>query len=214
MVLVINSSPRDAEISFSKHLTQRLAAKLTKNTGEVKVIDLASDVPTLIDKEWIRASMRGEVSPVLAYSDRAIKDWKEHKIIVIGAPMFNLGPTAHLKAYIDQLIRYNVTFESAREMPDPAVLPYKGLLSSDHLVLIVACMSWDFKPGSTMANKDFLTPWLAAVLDVVGIHKVYPVIIDGIEEVEYLLKTREQLYKEADALFDQLISALRVKGEL
>jgi len=47
---------------------------------------------------------------VLRLSDTLIGELVQTDLILLGAPMYNFGMPAHLKAYVDQIVRVTRTF--------------------------------------------------------------------------------------------------------
>lgn len=219
-LLVLDSSPRNAESSFSKQMTSYIAKRLIARglVDHATNVDLSATTPPLINQEWIDECFnpQSQASDVLAYSNKVTDDWKQHDVIVVGAPMYNFGPTVLLKAYVDQLVRYDRTFTSPPETTDQlsennkhglsaSSIPYRGLLDARKIVILVVCSSWSFSDTSPLAECDFLTPWFKAVMALIGIKNVLVLRADSLEDVEVGFKTRNQKLRELEAEADQLI---------
>jgi FMN-dependent NADH-azoreductase len=89
-------------------------------------------------------------------------------IIVIGSPLYNYGPATGMKSWIDHLVRIDVTLQYVDDKPVGMLLDKKALVL--------------FSSGGTKmdSKRDFHTPWLRVVLEVVGItdHTILSVL-DG-----------------------------------
>ena len=127
--------------------------------------DLAEGIP-FVTEDWIAANVAPaeartpEQESQLAVSDRLIAELKDADILVIGLPIYNFGPPAALKAWIDQVARARVTFRYSENGP-------VGLLEGKKAYLVVAS-------GGTATDSavDFATPYLRHVLGFIGIEDV------------------------------------------
>eukprot|EP01054_Gregarina_sp_Poly1_P002960 Gregarina_sp_Poly_1__2959@NODE_182_length_11803_cov_169_166752_g162_i0_p8_GENE_NODE_182_length_11803_cov_169_166752_g162_i0NODE_182_length_11803_cov_169_166752_g162_i0_p8_ORF_typecomplete_len159_score21_08Flavodoxin_2/PF02525_17/1_7e09_NODE_182_length_11803_cov_169_166752_g162_i079488424 len=144
--------------------------------------------------------------------------------------MYNFGPTSYLKSYIDQLVRYGVTFTSSEEARSHQLVrtrslesstftsdtwkperynvkrvPYKGLLDSSKIVILIVSSSWCFRKGSALEKMDYLTSWFCSVMNMMGIRNVMVVKIDSLDEVEIGLKSREEKCNEAAKEFSLIV---------
>ena len=68
-------------------------------------------------------------------SEALIEEIFRASAIVVGAPMYNFGMPAQLKAYVDQIIRVGRTF--AFNDPESAN-PYQGLVPSRPVVIVTS----------------------------------------------------------------------------
>jgi len=116
-ILHIISSAR-GELSYSKGLSSAIVEKISqKNTiSQITVRDLVKDTPPHADEVSIyefykHPELYDEQSrKLLSYANTIVDEVREADIIVIGTPMFNLGLSTPLKAWLDQLIRAGVTY--------------------------------------------------------------------------------------------------------
>ncbi len=86
--------------------------------------------------------------------------------IVIGAPIYNFGVPATLKAWIDQIARARLTFRYTENGP-------QGLLTGKKAYILAATGGTEV--GSAI---DFATPWLKFVLGFIGITDVEVIAAD------------------------------------
>ncbi|MEO0699174.1 MAG: NAD(P)H-dependent oxidoreductase, partial [Pseudomonadota bacterium] len=86
--------------------------------------------------------------------------------IVIGAPIYNFGVPAAVKAWIDQVARAGITFAYTENGP-------KGLLEGKRAIIVVA--SGGTKVGSEI---DFAIGYLKFALGFIGITNVELVAAD------------------------------------
>src|SRR5688572_16153754 len=113
-LLVIDSSARSNR-STTRSLTRRFAEAWKQRFGDAAVIrrDLGATPPPAIDEAWIAAAFgepNGETPAALFESETFIGELFQADVIVIGAPMYNFGMPAALKAYFDQIVRVGRTF--------------------------------------------------------------------------------------------------------
>jgi FMN-dependent NADH-azoreductase len=116
-ILHITSSAR-GELSYSKELSSAIVEKISQqNTiSQIRVRDLVKDTPPHADEVSIHEFYKHpelydeQSKKLLSYADTIVDEVREADIIVIGTPMFNLGLSTPLKAWLDQLIRAGVTY--------------------------------------------------------------------------------------------------------
>ena len=161
-VLRIDASMR-RDGSTTRTLTDAVIQRLAP--ASVTTRDLADGIG-LIDQDWIGANFtdpdqRTDAQKArLAQSDALIAEIQQADVVVIGAPIYNFGVPAALKAWIDQIARARVTFKYTENGP-------VGLLEGKRAVVVVAS-------GGTPVDSaiDFVTPYMRHVLGFIGIHDV------------------------------------------
>lgn len=116
-VLHIISSARGSQ-SYSRGLSSAIVEKLV-SSGFVKNVverDLTIEFPPLLTNKMVDefykhpTAINEEGSLLLEYSNTIYGEINNADIIVIGTPMHNLGISASLKAWIDQLVRFGITY--------------------------------------------------------------------------------------------------------
>lgn len=116
-ILHIISSARE-DLSYSNRLSSALLEKLLQRNKINKVVvrDLVKDQPPFADEVSIHEFYKHPVlydehsKQLLSYANTIVDEIREADLIVIGTPMFNLGISTPLKAWLDQLIRAGVTY--------------------------------------------------------------------------------------------------------
>ncbi|UKB78806.1 FMN-dependent NADH-azoreductase [Chryseobacterium sp. MEBOG07] len=116
-ILHIIASARGS-LSYSKGLSSAIVDKLLQQNSnhQITVRNLVKDAPPYADEESIYEfykdpGLYDEKSKLLLlYANTIVDEVREADIIVIGTPMFNLGISTPLKAWLDQLIRAGVTY--------------------------------------------------------------------------------------------------------
>lgn len=193
-LLRIDSSAQ-REGSTSRKLADEFLSQLTSKHGDVDVVtrDLSDGVP-LIDEAWIAAkakapeALSNEDKSVLAFSDQLIDELESADIIVIGAPMYNFGPSAALKAWIDLIARPGRTFKYTENGP-------VGLLNDKRAYVIAA------SGGTALGSQaDFLTGYMRHILGFIGINQVEFIAADK-------LMSDPQRLEQAEAQIESLLKA-------
>ena len=165
-VLEVAASGRN-DGSVSRMLSADLIAALEERHGSITLTrrDLNRGL-SLVDEAWINANFTAaeersaEQRAVLAESDALVAELKAADVLVIGAPIYNFGVPAALKAWIDMVARARLTFRYTEDGP-------KGLLEGKKAYLVVA--SGGVPVGSAV---DFATPYLRHALAFIGIDDV------------------------------------------
>jgi FMN-dependent NADH-azoreductase len=181
-LLLIDSSARRTR-SVTRHLTARFASAWAAQHphGEILSRDVGASPPPFVDEAWISAAFANERSSAarasLATSDILVDELFRADAVVIGAPMYNFGMPAGLKAYVDQIVRVGRTFDIQGEGP----WPYRALVPAKPLVLITSAGAAGYEPGGAFAHLNFLEPHLEAVFRFVGFNDISHVRV-GSEE--------------------------------
>ncbi|WP_374465152.1 FMN-dependent NADH-azoreductase [Chryseobacterium sp.] len=116
-ILHIISSAR-GEQSYSSQLSSAILEKLLQqgNINAVTVRDLVKDAPPYADEISIHEFYKHpelydeQSRQLLSYANLIVDEVHEADIIIIGTPVFNLGISTPLKAWLDQLIRAGITY--------------------------------------------------------------------------------------------------------
>jgi FMN-dependent NADH-azoreductase len=163
--------------------------------------DLAAEPLAFVDVTWIAAAFTpfdqhdDTHSAALVRSEQLIAEVEAADVLVIGAPMYNLGIPAALKAWIDQVVRVGRTF--GYDGPVPV-----GLLHGKRAI-VLATSGGDARYYETV-GMDFRTSYLRAILGFVGITDVDVVTVTGTMTGEPDLDTARA---EIDALLDLYVGA-------
>ncbi|MCW1924903.1 NAD(P)H-dependent oxidoreductase [Luteolibacter arcticus] len=204
-LLVIDSSARSHR-STTRALTSRFADAWKSRFGESSVIhrDLGANPPRPVDDAWIAAAFAKDVKgtpAALAESETFIDEILSADVIVIGAPMYNFGMPASLKAYLDQIVRVGRTFDFGESHENP----YLPLIPSKPVVAITSKGSGDYEPGGPMESLNFLEPHLATVLGFIGLGDIS---YAKVAREEYKDEEWKRMVAEAEVTVDQLATKL------
>ncbi len=172
-LLVVNASARTTG-SQSRILIDRLVDRLAGPDDRVVQRDLGSTPPPTVDEVWIGANFTApgqrtaEQDAALTLSDTLVRELQDADTILIGAPIYNFGTPAALKAWIDLIARARVTFRYTPDGPE-------GLLKGKRAIVVVT--SGGTPVGS---DGDFATDYLKHVLGFLGITDVEIIAADGL----------------------------------
>ncbi|MGI9201782.1 MAG: FMN-dependent NADH-azoreductase [Woeseiaceae bacterium] len=175
-ILEVSASGRQND-SISRQLTAELIGGLTKSQPGVTIThrNLADGVE-LVDESWIAANFTDETDRTaeqrdrLAVSDALVDELKVADAIVIGAPIYNFGVPAALKAWVDMIARARLTFRYTENGPE-------GLLQGKKAYVVIAS-------GGVPVDSavDFATPYLRQALRFIGITDVEVIAADKLNQ--------------------------------
>ena len=168
-ILHIDSSP--AAASVSRAVGRELITTWSRRDPAAVLTyrDLAAEPIAFVDEEWIAAAftpaeLRDEDAGLaLLRSDELIAELEAADVLVIGAPMYNFGIPASLKAWIDQVVRLGRTFDYQDGIPVGTVHGKRAI--------IVATAGGDADYYASL-GLDHRTSYLKAILGFIGITDV------------------------------------------
>ena len=207
---------KDEHGSHSRHLSHRFVSQwqLGRAQDRVTYRDIGQNPPSIITHDWIAASFtpaeRREpwMTQTLAESEQLVDELVAADVLVIGAPLYNFGMPAALKAWIDQIVRPGRTVAVDDSNPTD---PYVPLLADRprHAVILSARGGIGFGPGGEMAHMNHLEPNLVTALGFIGITRIHPIAIEG-QEIggEVLAASVAEALRKVDGLVRELQQAL------
>jgi len=173
-ILRVDASMRHTG-SASRELADRLIARLTADgAATVTTRDLAVETIPFVDETMISGlyvpdqDRSPEQKQSLATSDRLVKELKDADTVVISVAMYNFAIPAALKAWIDQITRFGVTFRYTDSGAE-------GLLTGKKVYILLAT-------GGTPVDSeiDFATGYLRHILGFNGLTDVTVVAADSL----------------------------------
>jgi FMN-dependent NADH-azoreductase len=113
-----------------------------------------------------------EISPEgsMSLSEELIEELESSDFVVIGTPLHNFTVPSALKAWIDHIVRIRRTFNKSAE-------GYVGTLR-DRPVFIAVSSGGRYS-GARARQPNFLTPYLKAILGIIGLHDLTFFSIEG-----------------------------------
>ncbi|MBN6515877.1 NAD(P)H-dependent oxidoreductase [Acinetobacter pittii] len=178
-ILVLKSSIM-GEGSQTNHLID-VMLKHRKDQGlqdDITIRNLAEMNLPVLDLEIFQA-LRGaenvnqDIQRIVALSDELIAELKSADLLVIGAPMYNLNVPTQLKNWFDLVARARQTFRYTETYPQGLVEGVKAVVVSSRGGIHVG------------QETEAVTPYLKAVLGLMGIHDVEFIYAEGLDMQAY-----------------------------
>jgi FMN-dependent NADH-azoreductase len=177
-ILHVSCSPR-GQASESYRISQKIIEVLLKREPTTKLANrvIGDGAISHIDESYataLGATRRSfaEIFPKgsMSQSEELIQELESADFLVIGTPMHNFTVPSVLKAWIDHIVRVRRTFDSTKE-------GYVGRLRDRPV--FVAVSSGGRYSGERARQPDFLTPYLKAILGIIGLHDLTVFSIEG-----------------------------------
>ncbi|MBE0379804.1 FMN-dependent NADH-azoreductase [Pseudoalteromonas prydzensis] len=199
--------------SISKNIAKCFIESVTQHQDIDEYIyrDVGVNPPPFITQDWIGAvftpenKKTAEQKQLLALSDTLIAEIAAADIIVISSPMYNYGMPAQLKAWFDQVVRINKTFDFDLSRGD---FPLQPLLSCKTLVVITSTGEFGFEQGGIREHMSHLVPHLRTLSKYLGVTTIHEIASEYQEFADQ--RHRQSLvkaYTKAQALALQLSSS-------
>ena len=173
-VLVLKSSINGETSLTNQLINEFLAARRRQDT--------AIGSPNTISAPWrcqrwiapVRRPARAvdpqpAIREAVALSDQLIAELKASDLLVIGAPMYNLNVPTDLKKWFDLVARARETFRYTESWPQGRV---------EGVQAVVVSSRGGVHQGAT---PDAVTPYLRAVLGLMGIQEVEFIYAEGLD---------------------------------
>ncbi|TMP75020.1 NAD(P)H-dependent oxidoreductase [Pseudoalteromonas sp. S1608] len=196
--------------SISKNIAKQFINSFAQHQAidEYFYRDVGVNPPPFITQDWIGAvfipddKKTAEQQQLLALSDTLIAEIAAADIIVISSPMYNYGMPAQLKAWFDQVIRINQTFDFDLSRGD---FPLQPLLDGKILVVITSTGEFGFEQGGIREHMSHLVPHLRTLSKYLGVSTIHEIA----SEYQEFADVRHQLsldnaYSQAAVLGGQL----------
>ncbi|WP_335980339.1 FMN-dependent NADH-azoreductase [Acinetobacter pittii] len=145
---------------------------------DITIRNLAEMNLPVLDLEIFQA-LRGaenvnqDIQRIVALSDELIAELKSADLLVIGAPMYNLNVPTQLKNWFDLVARARQTFRYTETYPQGLVEGVKAMVVSSRGGIHVG------------QETEAVTPYLKAVLGLMGIHDVDFIYAEGLDMQAY-----------------------------
>ncbi len=145
---------------------------------DITIRNLAETNLPVLDLEIFQA-LRGaenvnqDIQQIVDLSDELIAELKNTDLLVIGAPMYNLNVPTQLKNWFDLVARARQTFRYTETYPQGLVEGVKAVVVSSRGGIHVG------------QETEAVTPYLKAVLGLMGIHDVDFIYAEGLDMQAY-----------------------------
>lgn len=174
ILLRIDASAQLEDRSLTRMLTGLFVDTFQKTAPASRIVtrDIGREPVPAIDHRFIHAAFTplAEREPWmeerLALSDKLVDEVRDADLIVLGAPMYNYGMPAILKAWIDHVARIGRTFSFDLGRGD---FPIQPILSGKRLVVLSSRGEFGFQPGGVRAHMNALDPAIAACSHYFGV---------------------------------------------
>ena len=160
--------------SVSRQLSQSIVDALNRDNPGIEVVrrDLDADPAPHLDSRNIASLGPSPVDAEATLSGEILREFQEADVVVLGAPMYNLGIPSQLKAWFDRIVVAGQTFRYTAEGPQG--------LAGGKTVIIASARGGLYAPGTPQALSDFHEPYLKALFGFLGIHDVTIVRAEGV----------------------------------
>jgi len=167
-LLHVDASPK-RERSSSRALARYFLERLSERMAlDIDYLDVTVDTPPHVTEAFAIATYTPEenrtqaMRDTLAYSDALCRRLLDADALVFALPMYNFSIPSGFKAFIDQIVRTNITYKAG---PDGS---YVGQLTR-HKTLFITTRGADLRPGTAFEAYDALTPALRAAFGFMGV---------------------------------------------
>jgi len=150
--------------SVSRQLSAAVADAIGRVHPTVDVVrrDLDADPIPHLDSRSLGADAGAAV----------LQEFLEADVVVIGAPMYNLGLPSQLKAWFDRVVVAGQTFRYTADGPQG--------LAGGKTVIVASARGGLYAPGTPQAESDFHEPYLKALFRFIGIEDVLVLRAEGV----------------------------------
>ncbi|MCE6235350.1 FMN-dependent NADH-azoreductase [Acinetobacter pittii] len=145
---------------------------------DITIRNLAEMNLPVLDLEIFQAfrgaeNINQDIQQIVALSDELIAELKSADLLIIGAPMYNLNVPTQLKNWFDLVARARQTFRYTETYPQGLVEGVKAVIVSSRGGIHVG------------QETEAVTPYLKAVLGLMGIHDVDFIYAEGLDMQAY-----------------------------
>lgn len=221
-ILHIDSSARPGSSgthphgSHTRRLTARFLGRYRQIDSETEVIyrDVGAQPPSPVTGGWVHAAFTPPalrepwMLEALAQSDALVDEVLRADIIVAGVPMYNFGPPAQFKAWLDNIVRVGRTFGFDRTRPGE---PYWPLLEDAGKQLVILSSRGDFGygPGQRLEDINHVESSVRSVFRYLGVTDVHSAAVEYDEFGDERLARSVAEAERATAGIAETIAAMR-----
>ena len=167
VLLRIDASAR-LDRSITRQMVDRFIDGWRRTEPSVQVLprDIGRQPPSIVSEASIQAGFTPpeqrtrDMKDALAESMTLIEELRRADVLVLGAPLYNYGLPASLKAWIDQVVRPGETFSFDLQRGD---FPIQSTLSGKSLVVLSSRGEFGFEPGGIRDGWNHLNPHLQTI---------------------------------------------------
>lgn len=224
-ILHLDSSARpgrsgeQAHGSHTRRLTARFVERYRQLDSNTEVIyrDIGAQPPSPVTGGWVHAAFTPPaartpwMAEALAQSDLLVDELLRADIIVAGVPMYNFGPPAQFKAWIDNIVRVGRTFGFDRSR---AGEPYWPLLADAGKQLVILSSRGDFGygAGQRLAGINHVESSVSSAFRYIGITDVHGAAIEYDEFADERLARSIADAERATGELAETLASARITG--
>lgn len=200
-LLRLDTSPRPA--SASRALGDRIEAAWCARHPAAQVArrDLAAGPPEPLGAAQVAAfftppaERSADDRAALAASDAMLAELAQADTLLVTLPVWNFGPPAALKAWVDQIVRVGETFVVENGA-------FRGLARLPRAIVAVSAGAAGYRDGA-MSGADFAGRYMEFVLRFIGIRRVDTIWLEGMSAPDGVADAAWQRTEaEIAAMFD------------
>lgn len=163
--------------AVSRQISAAIVDSLVRANPELEVVrrDLDADPIPHLDSHNVGAlraidgeGLEGEAARTAAL----LQEFQDADVVVLGAPMYNLGIPSLLKAWFDRVLVAGKTFRYTAEGVEG--------LAGDKKVIIASARGGLYAPGTPQAVADFHEPYLRGLFGFIGVKDLTIVRAEGV----------------------------------
>jgi FMN-dependent NADH-azoreductase len=196
-ILHVSCSPR-GQAAESYRLSQKIIGLLLEKEPTASLVNRVIGGGTIAPVDADYAVSQGSFADVsqegsMILSEELVRELESSDFVVISTPMHNLTVPSTLKAWIDHIVRARRTFN---------VTPAGKVGTLSDRPVFVAIASGGRFSGERARQPDFLTPYLKAILGMVGLHDLTFFSVQGTaSSLDALAETRARTDQELQQYF-------------
>jgi FMN-dependent NADH-azoreductase len=173
-LLHVSCSPR-GQAAESYRLSQKIIRFLLQKEPTAIVVNRViggGAIPHVDEDYAVSQQSSADISQEgsMAQSEELIQELESSDVVVIGTPMHNFTIPSVLKVWIDHIVRVRRTFN---------VSPQGKIGTLRDRPVFVAVSSGGRFSGERARQPDFLTPYLKAILGMIGLHDLTFFSVEG-----------------------------------
>ena len=198
--------------SHTRRLSARFVQQWQARHPQTNVIyrDVGQQPPPPVTGRWIHAAFTPEavredwMHEALRPSDILVDELLQADLIVVGVPMYNFGPPAQFKAYIDNIVRVGRTFGFDRSRNGD---PYWPLLADTGKRLVILSSRGDhgYQAGERLGERNHVEASIRTAFAYMGVTDTYGTFI---EYDEFGDERLADSIRQAQASVDELVTLL------
>ncbi len=160
--------------SVSRQLSSAIVEALAKADPTIEIVarDLDADPIPHLDGGSIGLRAIEGADDAAARSAAVLQEFMDADVVVIGAPMYNLGIPSQLKAWFDRILIAGKTFRYTATGPEG--------LAGGKRVIVASARGGLYAPGTAQAESDFHEPYLRTLFRFIGIGEITLIRAEGV----------------------------------